>query len=69
LEAEVAATTHRAGERWNEPGGLLKGKLRPAAFDSLESSWDALRSQLDDVGGRIDARARRRAVAFPRGQP
>jgi small-conductance mechanosensitive channel len=62
LEAEVAADTHRAAERWSDTGALLKANLRPAALDSLESSWQALRSQLDDVRDRIDARARRRAA-------
>jgi potassium efflux system protein len=62
LEAEVAADTHRAAERWSETGDLLKTNLRPGALDSLESSWEALRSQLDDVRDRIDARARRRAA-------
>jgi small-conductance mechanosensitive channel len=62
LEAEVAADAQRAAQRWSETGALLKANLRPAALDSLESSWDALRSQLDDVRGRIDARARRRAA-------
>src|SRR5262249_27594592 len=32
------------------------------ALDSLESSWQALRSQLEDVRDRIDERARRRAA-------
>src|SRR5262245_10226697 len=59
LEAEVAADTHGATERWNETGDLLKTNLRPAALDSLESTWQALRSQLEDVRDRIDARARR----------
>jgi hypothetical protein len=62
LEAEVAADTHRAAERWSETGDLLKTNLRPTALDSLESSWQALRSQLDDVMERIDARARRRTA-------
>src|SRR5262249_34357000 len=35
---------------------------RPTALDSLESSWHALRSQLDEVRERIDARARRRTA-------
>src|SRR5262249_53095973 len=60
LEAEVAADTHRTTERWNETGDLLKTNLRPTALDSLESSWQALRSQLDDVRERVDARVRRR---------
>jgi small-conductance mechanosensitive channel len=60
LEAKVAATTHRAADRWRETGVLLEGNLRPAALDSLESSWDALRSQLDDLRAEIDARVRRR---------
>ena len=60
LEAEVAADAHRAAERWSETGRILKGNLRPAALDSLASSWDALRSELDDVSRRVDARARRR---------
>src|SRR5262245_19395346 len=62
LEAEVAAETHLAAERWRQTGDLLKANLRPAALDSLESSWQALRSQLDDVRERIDERARRRAA-------
>jgi potassium efflux system protein len=62
LEAEVAATTKRAAERWSETGALLQGNLRPATLDSLASSWEALRSQLDDVMGQIDARVRRRAA-------
>jgi potassium-dependent mechanosensitive channel len=62
LETEVAADAHRAAERWSETGRLLKGNLLPAALDSLESSWDALRSQLDDARDAIDARARRRAA-------
>ena len=62
LEAEVATDTHRATERWNETGNLLKTNLRPTTLDSLESSWQALRSQLDDVRDRIDERARRRAA-------
>lgn len=62
LEAEVAADAHQAAERWSETGDLLKGNLRSAALDSLASSWEALRSQLEDVAGRIDARARRRAT-------
>src|SRR5262245_35564257 len=37
LEAEVAADTHGAAERWNETGDLLKTNLRPAALDSLET--------------------------------
>src|SRR5262249_36751136 len=60
LEAKVAATTHRAAERWRETGVLLEGNLRPAALDSLESSWNALRSQLSDLRAEIDARVRRR---------
>src|SRR5262245_14946460 len=39
LEAEVAAETHQAAERWSQTGDLLKANLRPAALDSLESSW------------------------------
>jgi len=62
LEAEVAADTHGAAERLNETGDLLKTNLRPAALDSLESTWQALRSQLEDVRERIDARARRRTA-------
>jgi len=62
LEAEVAAETHQATERWSQTGDLLKTYLRPAALDSLASSWQALRSQLDDVMDRIDQRARRRAA-------
>src|SRR5262249_99421 len=62
LEAEVEADTHRAAERWSETGDLLKPNLRPASLDSLESSWQALRSQLDDVRERVDARARRRTA-------
>src|SRR5262245_57228816 len=60
LEAKVAATTHRAADRWRETGVLLEGNLRPAALDSLESSWNALRSQLSDLRAEIDARVRRR---------
>jgi potassium-dependent mechanosensitive channel len=60
LEARVAATTHRAADRWRETGVLLQGDLRPAALDSLESSWEALRSQLEDLRAEIDARVRRR---------
>jgi hypothetical protein len=62
LEAEVAADAHWAAQRWSETGDLLRGTLRPSALDSLASSWEALRSQLDDLRGRIDARARRRAT-------
>src|SRR5262245_24972947 len=62
LEAEVAADTHGAAESLNETGDLLKTNLRPAALDSLESTWQALRSQLEDVRERIDARARRRTA-------
>jgi potassium-dependent mechanosensitive channel len=62
LEAEVAATTSRAAERWSETGALLQSNLRPATLDSLASSWEALRSQLDDVMGQIDARVRRRTA-------
>src|SRR5262249_32253091 len=62
LEAEVAAATQRAAERWSETGDLLKTNLRPTTLNSLESSWQALRSQFDDVRQRIDARARRRTA-------
>jgi len=62
LEAEVADDTHRAAVRWSETGNLLNASLRPSALDSLESSWQALRSQLEDVRDRIDERARRRAA-------
>ena len=60
LEADVAAGAHRAAERWIETAPLLKGNLRPTALDSLASSWDALRSELDDLSDRVDLRARRR---------
>src|SRR5262249_51529433 len=56
LEAEVADDTHRAAVRWSETGDLLKRNLRPAALGSLESSWQALRSELEDVGDQIDKR-------------
>src|SRR5262249_19025459 len=62
LEARVADDTHRAAVRWSETGNLLNAGLRPSALDSLESSWQALRSQLEDVRDRIDERARRRAA-------
>jgi potassium-dependent mechanosensitive channel len=62
LEAEVAATTNRAAERWKDMGALLEGDPRPATLDSLASSWEAFRSQLDDAMGQIDARVRRRAA-------
>src|SRR5262249_49770937 len=62
LEAEVAAATPRAPGRWSETGDLLKTNLRPTTLNSLESSWQALRSQFDDVRQRIDARARRRTA-------
>src|SRR5262245_31061668 len=62
LEAEVADDTHRAAVRWSETGNLLNASLRPSALDSLESSWQALRRQLEDVRERIDERARRRTA-------
>src|SRR5262245_43401739 len=62
LEAEVAATTSRAAERWSETGALLQNNLRPSTLDSLESSWRAIRSQLDDAMDQIDARVRRRTA-------
>jgi small-conductance mechanosensitive channel len=62
LEAEVAATTGNAAQRWAETGTLLKGNLRPATLDTVASSWEVLRSQLNDVMGEIDARARRSAA-------
>src|SRR5262249_20574915 len=62
LEAEVAATTSRAAERWSETGALLQKSLRPSTLESLESSWKALRSQLDDAMGQVDARVRRRTA-------
>lgn len=60
LEAEVAADAHRAAALWVETAPLLKANLRPSALDSLASSWDALRSELDDLSDRVDQRARRR---------
>src|SRR5262249_41728153 len=62
LEAEVAATTGNTAQRWAETGALLKDNLRPATLDSLASSWEVLRSQLNDVMGEIDTRARRSAT-------
>ncbi len=62
LEAEVAAATSNAANRWAETGTLLKDNLRPATLDSLASSWEVLRAQLNDVMGEIDARARRSAT-------
>src|SRR5262249_49805568 len=60
LEARVAATTHRAAERWRQTGALVEGNLPPADLAPLESSWNALRSQLNDLRAEIDARVRRR---------
>jgi small-conductance mechanosensitive channel len=62
LETQVAATTSNAAQRWAETGTLLKGNLRPATLDTVASSWEVLRSQLNDVMGEIDARARRSAA-------
>ena len=62
LEAEVATATSNAANRWAETGTLLKDNLRPATLDSLASSWEVLRAQLNDVMGEIDARARRSAT-------
>src|SRR5262249_51521568 len=62
LEAEVAATTGNAAQRWAETGTLLKGNLRPASLDTVASSWEVLRSQLNDVMGASEAHARRSAA-------
>jgi len=60
LEAEVAAEAHRAAERWDETGRLLEGHLRASALDSIASAWQALRSDLDGINGRIEQGAKRR---------
>jgi small-conductance mechanosensitive channel len=60
LEAEVAADTHRAAEYWDETGRRLARGLRTTALDSLTTTWQALHSDLEDVNGRIEERARRR---------
>jgi small-conductance mechanosensitive channel len=60
MEAEVSSYAHRAAVTWNETGRLLGRNLRTTALDSLATSWDALRNELEDVGDRIDARAHRR---------
>jgi potassium efflux system protein len=62
LEGEVTTTTTRAAERWSEMGVLMQGDPRPATLDSLASSWETLRSQLEDTMSQIDAAARRRAT-------
>jgi small-conductance mechanosensitive channel len=62
LETQVAATTSNAAQRWAETGTLLKGNLRQATLDTVASSWEVLRSQLNDVMREIDARARRSAT-------
>ena len=49
LEADTALAAHRTAERWEETERLLQAQLRPTALDSLESSWDAFRSDLDSV--------------------
>src|SRR4030095_14425792 len=59
LEAEVDADCRRVSRRWSETRRLLEGKPRPPALDTLASSWEALRSELEDVSGRIEARRRR----------
>ena len=60
LEADTARAAHRTAERWEETERLLQAQLRPTALDSLESSWDAFRSDLDSVSNRVDARATQR---------
>jgi potassium-dependent mechanosensitive channel len=62
LETQVAATTSNAAQRWAETSALLKDNLRPATLDTVASSWEVLHSQLTDVMGEIDARARRSAT-------
>jgi len=60
LEAEVAADAHRIAERWDETGRLVESHLRPSALDSIAIAWQALRSELDGINGRIEERAKRR---------
>jgi potassium-dependent mechanosensitive channel len=60
LDAEVTAGAHRAAQCWDDTGRLLARNLRTMALDSLTTSWQALRSDLEDLKGRIELRARRR---------
>lgn len=60
LEAETSIITHQTTAQWQETERLLQGHQRSTALDSLESSWDAFRTDLDRVSRRIDARAAQR---------
>lgn len=57
LDHDTAAVTQRVASRWTATQQLLQQQLRPAALDSLESSWRALRADLDAVTTEIDRRA------------
>ncbi|MBX3028304.1 mechanosensitive ion channel [bacterium] len=60
LERDSAAAARRTAERWAETEELLQRQLRPSALDSLESSWRAVRSDLDGTAAEIDRRAAER---------
>ncbi|HSP96432.1 MAG TPA: mechanosensitive ion channel domain-containing protein [Candidatus Dormibacteraeota bacterium] len=60
LEAETSVVAHLTAARWEDTERLLQGHLRPTALDSLESSWEAFRSDLDNVSRRVEARATQR---------
>ena len=60
LEAETVKTTAQTADRWNETGRLLARRSRTTALDSLESSWRALRNDLESLRDRIEPRVRRR---------
>ena len=62
LESDVFQQSHRVSDRWRATDQILALTLRRNPLQTLESSWRALRTQLESLQKRVDEQASLRAA-------